>query len=363
VISIAAVGDLCLGDHYFNVGHGMGSLLESARLDVLCAEVTDAFAGSDIVFGNLESPLRQRTQRPDDIADAVFVGRTRVAGELAELGFNALNIANNHILQHGEEAFHETITSLSESGIHPVGLVDGGESYCKPVLFEVGGEVVALLGYSDVDEVYGRQPTPYARFDRDKVASDIRKARRQAHRVAVSLHFGTEGIALPTADAIRKARWLIENDTDLVLGHHPHVFQPVEKYRDGLIVYSMGNFIFDLFWRRDYIESAIAKVVLAEHGIEAALLPVRLNRRRALQKLDAVAAEVFNRRLQSLLDTMNSTAAADYDRLIEKLVKRSDRFDVVAKSLHFFGNIGAGNSALKMAFIRGKMLKKVGMAR
>jgi gamma-polyglutamate biosynthesis protein CapA len=364
VVTIAAVGDLCLGDHYFNVGHGMGSLLESTQLDLLCAEVADTFAGAGIVFGNLESPLRRRKRRPDDIGDSVFVGRTSVAGELAKLGFNALNVANNHILQHGEEAFHETIASLIESGISPVGLVDRGDFYCQPVRFAIDEKIVGLLGYSDVGEVYGRAPTPYAQFDPERVARDIQQMRSEVDCVAVSLHFGTEGIALPTSDAIRKGRWLIDNGVDVVLGHHPHVFQPIEKYRGGLIIYSMGNFIFDLFWRRDYIESAIARVAVAEGGdIDATLVPVQLDRGRSLRKLDAAAAQDFDRRLHELQVLMHSTDEAGYDRLIEKLVKRSDRYDVVAKSFHFFGNIGAGDSALKMAFVRDKLLKKVGISR
>lgn len=363
MVSIAAVGDLCLGDHYFNVGHGMGSLLESTRLDAICRDVADTFAGCDIVFGNLESPLRHRKPRPGDIADAVFVGRTSVATELAALGFNAINIANNHILQHGLDAFHETVASLEDCGIRPIGLVDDDGGYCKPVRFDSGGRVVGMLGYSDVDEVYGEQPTPYARFDRAAVASDIRRVAEWADVVVVSLHFGTEGIALPTADAIEKARWLVENGVDVVLGHHPHVFQPTEKYRDGLIVYSMGDFIFDLFWRRDYIESAVARVAIDAGGAHATLVPVRLNRQRRLQKLDAAAARAFDENLQSLRQAMHSLDAAAYDRLVEKLIRRSDRYDVVAKSLHFFGNIGVGNSALKVDFIWSKVLRKVGISR
>ena len=176
MVTIAAVGDICLGDHYFNVGHGMGSLLESTRLDSICGDVVDVFSGSDIVFGNLESPLRQSKERSTDIGDAVFVGRASVARELALVGFNALNVANNHILQHGEAVFHETITSLVESGISPVGLVDQTNYYCKPVRFTANGKVVVLLGYSDVNEVYGKRPTPYAQFDAAKVVADIHRA-------------------------------------------------------------------------------------------------------------------------------------------------------------------------------------------
>lgn len=362
MVNIAAVGDLCLGDHYFNVGHGMGSVLESTRLDTICRDVADGFARCDIVFGNLESPLRQRRHRPGDIADAVFVGRSSVAAELAALGFNAINIANNHILQHGLEAFHETVASLREHGIEPIGLVDTADGYCKPVRFTCGGKLVGILGYSDVDEVYGSLPTPYAQFDRERVADDIRRMASWADVVVVSLHFGTEGIALPTADAIRKARWLIDSGVDVVLGHHPHVFQPVENYRGGLIVYSMGDFIFDLFWRRDYIESAIARVRIDGGEPDATLIPVRLNRQRRLDKLDGAAARAFTDTLRVLREQMDVSDAAAYDRRIERLLRRSDRYDVIAKSLHFFGNIGAGNSALKVDFIRNKVLKKLGMA-
>ncbi len=364
MVSITAVGDICLGDHYFNVGHGMGSVLESAGLDLICRDVADVFAVSDIVFGNLESPLRQFKKQSSDIGDAVFVGRTSIARELASLGFNALNVANNHILQHGDDVFHETVTSLIENNISPVGLVDDTDYYCKPVLFAANEKVAGLLGYSDVNEVYGRQPTPYAQFNTTKVVADIQRMRAEADVVAVSLHFGTEGIALPTQDAIRKARWLIENDVDIVLGHHPHVFQPIEKYKSGLIIYSMGNFIFDLFWRRDYVESAITRLNIdAKGNIESAITPIVLNEKRMLQKLEDRKATRFVANNRSLLRMMSDMSENQYDHLIQKLIARSDRFDAVAKSLHFFRNIGSGNSRMKVNFVRNKVLKKIGIAR
>ena len=363
MVSIAAVGDICLGDHYFNVGHGMGSLLESTRLDSICKDVADVFSGSDIVFGNLESPLRQSKKHSSDIGDAVFVGRASVARELALLGFNALNVANNHILQHGEDVFHETIASLIDSGISPIGLVDQVGYYCKPVRFTASEKIIGLLGYSDVSEVYGRQPTPYAQFDPVKVAADIQKMKTEVDAVAVSLHFGTEGIALPTSDAIRKARWLIESGADIVLGHHPHVFQPIEKYKNGLIIYSMGNFIFDLFWRKDYVESAVAKVVVETNGdIDAAIIPIVLNDRRILKKLSNRAAGKFTEKNQSLLQVMSEANEAEYNRLIQNLIVRSDRYDAIAKSLHFFRHIASGNARMKVDFIRNKVLKKIGIA-
>jgi poly-gamma-glutamate synthesis protein (capsule biosynthesis protein) len=358
VIKIAAVGDICLGDHYFNVGHGTGSVLESTSLVSLCEEVAGVFSGSDIVFGNLESPLRRTKPRSAAIGDHVFVGRTSVARELSALGFNAINVANNHILQHGEGVFHETISSLIDSGINPVGLVAHSKYHCEPVVHTVGAKVVCILGYSDVNETYSSRPTPYAQFDTEKVSADIQNARGWADVVSVSLHFGTEGIALPTRDAIRKARWLIDDGADVVLGHHPHVFQPVEKYKNGWILYSMGNFIFDLFWRRDYIESAISEVVIgADGGIEVGLTPIRLGGRRSLKRLHASAASRFASRNRSLLAMMSSPDEAGYDRMIEKLIVRSNRQDVLAKSLHFFRNIARGHSAMKLRFVRDKIFK------
>ena len=180
--------------------------------------------------------------------------------------------------------------------------------------------------------------------------------------VAVSLHFGTEGIALPTSDAVRKARWLIESGAGIVLGHHPHVFQPVEKYKGGLIIYSMGNFIFDLFWRRDYVESAIVKMIVGAGGdVEAAINPIILSDQRVLKKLYGSDAHKFTVRNQALLGEMSALNETKYNQLIERLIVRSDRYDSVAKSLHFFRNIGSGNSRMKVNFIRDKIMKKLGV--
>ncbi len=256
-VTLLAVGDLMFGRR-----------VESARQgkedpDPLAA-VRETLAQADITFGNLECVLGQE----GDFADWKAYDKIRLgapAGSVESLsasGFDIVSLGNNHVLDFGKEGLESTVRILKNAGIESVGLWKA-QGLNKPVVLDVKGVRVAFLAYSDVSPATFKAdsdspgtipPLP------DILKRDIREARKSADRVVVSVHWGEEYRRVPTPKQRRLAREMVDLGADLVLGHHPHVVQPFERYRAGFIVYSLGNFLFDLRSPRAK-ESMVLKVV------------------------------------------------------------------------------------------------------
>ena len=173
-ITLCAVGDLMLGDHPVVFGHGVRSRLGKEGKRWLFSKAHKAWEGADIVFGNLESVLSNTGMVTGDLKSSEMRGRPETVHSLAEAGFNILNVANNHILQHGEAAFSETIDLLKQNGIASVGLrsVDG-RFYSQPCHVERKGITVGFLGYSFQKEKHTKKPPLYAVAQEDKINADV----------------------------------------------------------------------------------------------------------------------------------------------------------------------------------------------
>jgi len=354
MIRMVAVGDISLGDHYFNMGHGTATRIARDGMAAIFHEVRDELLSGDIAFANLETPLLKEGQA------AAFCGSVAMAPGLKAAGFNILNIANNHILQHGAAGFHYTVEALKASSISPLGVRGGDEYRCEPVTRRINGRTVVVLGYSQVREVFSPSQSLYAQFEHGAVLSDLRKVSEWADVVIVSLHFGTEGIGLPSVDARSTARWLIEHGADVVLGHHPHVFQPVERYRDGVILYSLGDFVFDLFWRKSYLDSAIARLDFTESAAPAVTLtPVTFGKSSTLRKLSAVERDLFLETLRRRGEQIANVCDEEYAPGVAEMLSRHDRYDALLKSFYFLSALPAGSTRKKLRFLSRKLRSRL----
>jgi poly-gamma-glutamate capsule biosynthesis protein CapA/YwtB (metallophosphatase superfamily) len=192
---------------------------------------------SDLCFCNLESPLSETGQRR--FKRHVITSYPANARHLVRSGFNVVNIANNHILDLGMVGARNTIRTLSENGIHVLGLETGKKS--TPVVIEKGGIKVGLLAYAD----YGFRELLMPLRERAAL-QDVALLKKTVDIVVVSLHWGFEYVDFPSPSQQALARRLIDSGASCVIGHHPHVFQGMELYGDGIIAYSLGNSLFDL---------------------------------------------------------------------------------------------------------------------
>jgi len=234
----------------------------------------------DIVFGNLESPLIDGATTP--AYNMVFRADPGFTAGLQFGGFNILSLANNHMKNQGTEGIINTRQTLDNANIYHVGAGENIDQASHPVIMEKNGIKFAFLAYLDssfVPDSYGAKAntsgSPFMEIE--KMQQNIKNIQNQADVIIVSMHAGTEYADRPNQKQIDFAHAAIESGAELVIGHHPHVVQPVEYYQDGIILYSLGNFIFDQMWSEKTREGAMAVINFSGTEItNLELIPVKI---------------------------------------------------------------------------------------
>ena len=284
---VLAVGDIMLGDSLIKIGHGVRSELNRADEQDLFSDVKSTLNSGDIIFGNLEA-VTSDINVGKDVDSRSYRASPKLVPILRDAGFSILNIANNHIMQHGLDAFIETIQLLVEHGIEPLGYCPS-QNWQKPVIFEVNSLKIGFLGYSLHHEHFEEVPH-YCIGDKEKIISDIDHYKDQVNCMIISLHWGDEYIDRPSPEQVKLAREIIDAGANLILGHHPHMVQGVERYHDGLIAYSLGNFVFDQDLS-SLRKTFILKIILNNDTIDFETIPVwiddhhRPNLNRGIEKI------------------------------------------------------------------------------
>ncbi len=272
-IVINAVGDIMLA------GSGV-TTYKKLGYDYPFAAVGRELKNGDIAVANLESPVA-RSGKTFTTKRYHYLSAPQTAMALRNAGFSVVTLANNHMMDFGPPALAETRQHLERSGIACTG---GGTSLSiarSPAIITVKGKKVAFLAYSMTfpDAFYAAANRPgtapgVARYVRE----DITLARKSADYVVVSFHWGAENICLPKSYQVAAAHGAIDAGADVILGHHPHVLQGIERYKNGVIFYSLGNFAFGTA-SKTARRSIIARVFL-ENGVKGVeLVPLNvLNR-------------------------------------------------------------------------------------
>ena len=261
-VRLVFVGDIMLSR---NVGKIM-----SAKKDFsfYFRRVGTTTRSADIAFANLESPISARGIKSGSIYS--FRADPKVREGLEFAGFDVVSIANNHIWDYGKAAFTDTLLNLSEISVVAVG---GGESYTEahlPRVIKVKGTRIAFLAYTNLISPFlgGASSTPaVARFTDDILKADIQNAKKLADFLVVSFHWGDEYKTKHNKEQERVGKLAIDTGANLVVGHHPHVVQEVEAYKDGYIFYSLGNFVFDQNFSKDTGKGLLVEVLLEDSRI------------------------------------------------------------------------------------------------
>lgn len=267
VVTLAAVGDLMLA-------RSIGSALQRDPSDSPFAAVAEELRAADVTVGNLECALG--TGGMPAPKGYTFLAPPAAAASLTDAGFDVLSLANNHSLDYGVDALTQTTNLLDDVGIlHPGAGIDEQTAHA-PALLTVKGMWLAFLAYVDVpverrgfDTATWRATTQrpgLAWADLKNIAQDVSAAKAQADAVIVLLHSGYEGKSTPNEAQRTAARTAIDAGAVLVVGSHPHVLQRAERYKNGLIAYSLGNFVFDRFTGAG-AQSAILTVTLTPSGV------------------------------------------------------------------------------------------------
>lgn len=265
ILKFAVVGDIMLD-------RSLGTMISQGNISFPFVEVEEYLSAADLTIGNLESSLGNLGQPASK--SYTFQAPPEAALSLGSAGFDVLSLANNHALDFGTDALLQAIDLLEGQGIRIVGAGENSDAARKPLLLNMEEVSVAVLGYVDVPiEVGGFDTRSWnagadapglAWADPAAISADVARAAETANIVIVLLHSGYEYIEQPSPEQIKASRAAIDAGADLVLGHHSHVLQGIEFYKEGVIAYGLGNFAFEIDGDP---ESAILNIWLDANGV------------------------------------------------------------------------------------------------
>ena len=232
LITISATGDFTIGGDSRKRTDIFQDELDRQNGDInfKMKNMRDVFLADDLTIVNFEGTLTDSTFVPQSKKNNQFLfsAPPSYVSMLSDNGIEAVALENNHIMDHGEDAYEDTKEALRSANIVYSNSTELGT-------FTTKGVTIAMLSYLCID-----------RYDSlwDKVPADIQKAKAEYPIVIVSFHWGNEKDYAPTKNQIRMGRLAVDSGADLVLGHHSHRMNPIEKYNGVYICYSLGNFCF-----------------------------------------------------------------------------------------------------------------------
>ncbi|HMB24764.1 MAG TPA: CapA family protein [Anaerolineales bacterium] len=215
------------------------------------AYLQPSLTSADLALANLESPL---TGEPVETGSAyALCAPPANVKYLADAGFDLLSLANNHRLDCGTKGLRETQTTLTNAGLGFIG------PELEPVYRSVNGIQLAFLAFDATD-----------RFDLEAAAKAVQSAQETGAIIVVSIHWGAEYQSGAATGQEQIAERLAEAGASLIWGHHPHVLQPAEWIHDRktLVLYSLGNALFDQYGLDNTKQSALVLVTLGPQGVE-----------------------------------------------------------------------------------------------
>lgn len=227
-ITISAAGDCTLGtDSSFNQSTSLNAYYNSNGAAYFLQNVKSVFEADDLTIVNMEGTLTESDSRQDKTF--AFKGPGDFTQILTSGSVETANLANNHSHDYGDQSYTDTINYMEEAGITTFG-------YDRTAVVDVNGVKVGLVGTYELADGMGCEAG---------MIENIKKVESEgAQVVIVSFHWGMEKENYPNDNQKSLAHSAIDNGADLVLGHHPHVLQGIEKYKGKNIVYSLGNFCF-----------------------------------------------------------------------------------------------------------------------
>lgn len=227
-LTLSVVGDCTLGtDETFDYDTSLNAYYENYGADYFLQNVKDIFSTDDLTIANFEGTLTDSDEREDKTF--AFKAPASYASILTSGSVEAVNTANNHSHDYGEQSFNDTLAALDDAGIVHFG-------YDETAVMDVKGIKVGLVGIYEL----------YDHLEREQQLKDnIAKVKADgAQLIVVIFHWGNETETVPDSNQTTLGRIAIDEGADLVCGHHPHVLQGIETYKGRNIVYSLGNFCF-----------------------------------------------------------------------------------------------------------------------
>lgn len=240
-LSLLMVGDALIHNAVYNDAKQADNSYDFKKM---FAKVKPLTEGYDLKFYNQESILGgteiglstyPRFNSPKEVGDAFL-----------DMGFNLVSLANNHTLDRGEAGIISSLNYWKDKDVLTAGSYESLESRNNPIIKSKNGISYALLAYTTVTNGLTRPEGKeyYLNvYDETQVKKDIELLRDKVDLLLVSMHFGTEYSLKQNEEQEKIANYLASLGVDIVIGHHPHVIEPITYIDNTLVIYSLGNFI------------------------------------------------------------------------------------------------------------------------
>jgi len=253
-VSLLALGDV-------NLGRAVGQQILKGNIDYPFEKFGDVLSRGDVVFANLESPVTDQngeTQSPK--SNVIFCAPPGAASSLRRAGVTVVATANNHAFDYGLKGLQETIRFLSQDSIRFTGTVMRAGDEFKPAIIERHGMRIGVVAYTQTVNMHSRWHGLISVFDSARARGEIQALKAGVDFVVASYHGGDEYKDVPGESAEREMKLLAAFGADVVLGHHPHVPNGIERFHGCWIVYSLGNAVFNQpqrFWTQRSVAAVL----------------------------------------------------------------------------------------------------------
>lgn len=275
ILTISMVGDILLDG-------SVKRFIGKNGIDYPWKEVQEYFKASDLTIGNLETSITDRNVKWEG-KKYNFKAPSEVLKGLKDSGIEVVTIANNHVIDYGHDGLIDTMKNLDKYDVKYAGAGKNKKEAIEGVILEKKGIKVGILSFSRVipDMKW------YAKDNRAGIVSaydpyinemleSIKEMKKEADIVILSIHWGVERSTSPRKEELAVAKKAIDSGVDIVMGHHPHVLQGIEIYREKPIFYSLGNFVFGS-WDKINSKTAIGQVVIKDKKVsDVKIIPCKI---------------------------------------------------------------------------------------
>ena len=297
-IKILIVGDYC------PIGRNK-KLLEQGSEGEVFGDFDSYTSQSDFSIANLEAPLTDSNNAIEKSGPNIKASKNTLK-PLKNAGFNAVTLANNHIMDFGDEGVMSTINTCKEEELLYVGAGKNLADANKPLIIEIKNKKIAIINIAE-NEFCSATKDSYGANSLNVITNhyDIKKAKKENDFVLVISHGGREHYQLPTPQLRERYRFFIDSGADAVIGHHTHCYSGYEHYNNKPIFYSLGNFIFDYkkkyqkgLWTQGY--GVLLKISYTK--IDFDLIPFNQGREKSpkLELLNDEESNVFKAKIEEL---------------------------------------------------------------
>jgi len=265
VSTIDFVGDVSLADNW-----AVAPQYDSRKkkvLGILSQDVVNIMTKSDFMIVNSEFTVSNRGKEMNG-KQYTFRAKPERLNIYHEMGVDLALLANNHVYDFGKDAFLDMFDAFKKVSIPTIGAGHNLEEAMKPYYLIINGYKVAFLNASRAEKykltpgATATTPGIFLCYDTTNMVNEIKKAKEESDFVVAIIHFGKEFAHTLEKEQTSSARLYIDSGADMVVGHHAHVLQGVEMYKDKPIIYNLGNFIFNA----NTVDTAIFEVKIDNSG-------------------------------------------------------------------------------------------------